>query len=272
MKRKPAFAGQFYPYNEKELRMAIAEYSPETEEKKEALGVLCPHAGYVFSGAVAGKVFAGINIPRVAVVLNPGHNYSEPPFALWADDAWETPLGEIPIHNELNSALADIPLVTTNNRVHVPEHSAEVVLPFLQYHRADISICVICVGSAGAPSRLTELGREIAAAIRNAGVDDALIVASSDMSHEQGPDALTTVNINDPLAVEKMERLDPEGLLRVCRENEITMCGVMPAAVMMESVRARGGSQGELLMRMTSADSPQGRGDYVVGYAGMIFS
>ena len=105
----------------------------------------------------------------------------------------------------------------------------------------------------------------------SSGERNALVVASSDMSHEDGPGALKIVNEHDPLAIAEMERLDPAGLVRVCSSEGITMCGVLPAAAMMASVRARGGSEGVLVHRATSADSPHGRGTYVVGYAGMIF-
>ncbi len=272
MIRKPAVAGQFYPEDGKKLRAAIAGFSPDVAKKKPALGVLCPHAGYVFSGPVAAEVFAGIEVPPVAVILNPSHNYHDPPFALWEGRGWETPLGEVPIHRELNAGLASLAQVTKANRVHEGEHAAEVVLPFLQYHRPDVQIAVICVTAGASRLSLRELGRGIASSLGHAGADDALVIASSDMSHEQGRDALDTVNANDPPAIAQMERLDAEGLLRTCSEKGISMCGALPAVAMMESVRARGGEQGKLVRRATSADSPYGRGDYVVGYAGMIFT
>ena len=93
----------------------------------------------------------------------------------------------------------------------------------------------------------------------------------SDMSHEQGPDALQVVQKNDPKAIEKMEKVDPSGLIKTCRKQNITMCGVLPAAAMMQSVKERGGEKGILVHQASSADSPYGRGNYVVGYAGMYF-
>jgi hypothetical protein len=118
---------------------------------------------------------------------------------------------------------------------------------------------------------LKELGASLADVLARTGETDALIVASSDMSHESGSAALEIVNRNDPLAIAQMEALNPEGLYRVCREKPITMCGVLPAVVMMAAVAARGARQGILVARATSADSPLGGGSYVVGYAGMVF-
>ncbi len=271
MARKPAVAGQFYPAGANELRSAIEQYTPASERREKALGALSPHAGYVFCGPTAGAVFGRIEVPPTIVLLNPSHNYYTPPCALWTGGPWETPLGRVELHEELCDALAELPAVTPDDRPHLPEHSGEVVLPFIQYFCPEVRIAVICVTPSAEVQQLRELGEGIADALESCGEQDALVVASSDMSHEQGPRALQVVNEHDPLAIEQMERLDPEGLVRVCRQNNITMCGVLPAAAMMTSVRRRGGTKGELVHRATSADSPHGRGSYVVGYAGMVF-
>ena len=269
--RRPAVAGQFYPGGRGELERMLGEFAVEAPEKQNALGALSPHAGYVFCGAVAGKVFSSINVPGTIVLLNPSHYASSPPVALWTGGSWRTPLGEVELHEPLCSALAELPTVTPDDYPHTSEHSGEVVVPFFQYHRPDVKMAVLCVTVSATLSQLLELGRDIPKVLRQCGEDDALVVASSDMSHESGPMARQVVNRNDTKAIEKMEALDPEGLHKVCRAEGITMCGVLPAVAMMESVRARGGTRGVLLGRATSADSPYGSGSYVVGYAGMIF-
>ena len=121
-------------------------------------------------------------------------------------------------------------------------------------------------------SALKEVGVSAAEALVGCGEGDALVVASSDMSHESGAHALEVVNRNDRLAIAEMEKLDADGLYATVQRESITMCGVLPAVTMMASVAARGGSTGTLLGRATSADSPLGRGSYVVGYAGMCFA
>jgi len=272
MRREPAVAGQFYPAEAGRLRAMIAECTPQVAEPRQALGALVPHAGYVFSGPTAGAVLARLEVPATVVVLHPSHHYRSPACALWSGGSWQTPLGEAAIHRELTEALASLPMITLDDRPLLPEHSAEVVVPFLQYHRPDLRMAVICITGSATPQQLKDLGAGIAGALEQCGERDALVVASSDMSHEQGPNALQVVNRNDPLAIERMEALDPDGLIEVCRRRRITMCGVLPAAAMMACVRARGGTHGELVQRATSADSPHGRGNYVVGYAGMIFA
>jgi hypothetical protein len=269
--RQPAVAGQFYPLDAGRLRAAIEAYTPEVERKEAALGVLCPHAGYSFSGPVAGATFARVNVPDTVLLLNPSHSYSRPALALWTGGSWLTPLGEVPLHEDLTGGLAAHPLTVADDRPHLPEHSGEVLVPFLQYHNPDVRLAVVCVTAGASLEQLKDFGGSLPEVLRACGAEDALVVASSDMSHESGGAALEVVNRNDPLAIERMEALDPDGLHRVCRRGGITMCCVLPAVAMMASVAARGGSQGTLAARATSADSPMGGGSYVVGYAGMIF-
>ncbi|MFW6457747.1 MAG: AmmeMemoRadiSam system protein B [Planctomycetota bacterium] len=271
MIREPAVSGQFYPSDTSKLRAMIEDYTPATENKMEALGVLSPHAGYVFSGPTAGEVFGRVRIPDTVVVLNPSHQVRRPACALWTGGPWKTPLGEVELDDSLCDALAEVPAITPSNEPHQGEHAGEVVVPFLQYHNPDVKICVICVTTSAGMAETQDLGKGINDALEQCEINDGLVVASSDMSHERGSNALGVVNEHDPMAIEKMEELDPEGLIDTCRRNRITMCGVLPAAAMMESVKGRGGKTGELIDRTTSADSPQGAGNYVVGYAGMIF-
>ena len=187
----------------------VAECTPAVEERVKALGALAPHAGYVFSGATAGRVFASVEVPPALVLLCPSHHYHSPPCALWTGGAWETPLGEVPPHEELCAALSELPVVTPDDRPHLPEHSGEVVLPFVQYHRPDVRIAVICVTGSATMQQLTALGQGIHDAVEACTGGEALVVASSDMSHEGGPQALDVVKAHDPLAIRQMERLDP---------------------------------------------------------------
>ena len=272
MSRRMAVAGQFYPADARRLRSTIQSATPSLEgEPTAALGALCPHAGYPFSGGVAAGLFARVRVPDAVLLLTPSHAYAQPAFALWSGGAWETPLGSIALHEGLTDALSRHPHVTPADEPHLPEHSGEVVLPFLQYHNPDVRIAVVCVTASARLPQLKEVGTFAATALADLGEGDALVVASSDMSHERGAHALEVVRRNDALAIAEMEKLDADGLYSVCRLESITMCGVLPAAVMMASVAARGGTEGTLVERATSADSPLGGGDYVVGYAGMRF-
>jgi len=212
-----------------------------------------------------------VRVPDTVLLLTPSHAFSQPAFALWTGGGWETPLGSVAIHEALTEALARHPGIIPADEPHIPEHSGEVVLPFLQYHNPGVRIAVVCVTVSARLPALKEVGAYAAGVLAELGEDDALIVASSDMSHEHGRHAREVVRRNDAVAIERMVALDPDGLYSVCRLEGITMCGVLPAAAMMSGVAARGGTRGELLGRATSADSPLGGGDYVVGYAGLRF-
>ena len=271
MARQPVVAGQFYPADAARLRSAIRSYTPEAAEAAPALGVLSPHAGYTFSGPVAGRTFAKVAVPDTVLLLTPSHSFDRPALALWTGGAWGTPLGEAAMHEALTEALAFHPLTVADDRPHLPEHSGEVVVPFLQYHNPQVRLAVICVTATATREQLKQLGASLPGLLADCGAQDALIVASSDMSHESGFRALEVVNRNDALAIEQMEALDADGLYEVCRSEGITMCGVLPATAMLAAVVARGATEGRLAARATSADSPMGGGSYVVGYAGMIF-
>ncbi len=271
MARKPVVDGQFYPAGGDRLRSSIESFTPEGEKKEPALGLLSPHAGYTFSGGVAGATFAKVVVPDTVLLLTPSHSYAQPAFALWTGGEWETPLGVTAMHQELTSALADLPGVDCDDRPHLPEHSGEVVLPFIQYHNLDARLVAVCVTAAAGLEKLKQFGTALAETLDECGEDDALIVTSSDMSHESGASALQRVNDQDPVAIDRMKALDAEGLYTACRRDNITMCGVLPAVAMLTAVSARGGTEGILVARATSADSPQGGGSYVVGYAGMLF-
>lgn len=270
MKRNAAVAGRFYPGTAGEIREMLAGMVEEAPEKRRVFGALVPHAGYVFSGPTAGKVFGAIKVPDRVILLHPSHNYDYPPCALWPGGSWETPLGEVAVDAELTEAIGRIPGVIADEKAHLPEHSGEVIVPFVQYVRPEARMAFVCITRSCQYEGLKRLGEGLAKIVQDAG-EPVLIVASSDMSHEGGRGALEKVRAHDPMAIERMETLDAQGLLKECLRVPITMCGVRPAAAMIEAAKVLGATRGELLMRATSADSPYGRGDYVVGYAGMIF-
>lgn len=272
MARNPVVHGRFYPAEPHGLKAMVEEFVSQAElPRAPAKGLLCPHAGYVFSGGVAGKTFGAVEVPDTVLVLSPSHNYDRPPLALWTGGDWLTPLGRVPMHEELTRALETIDGVTAEDRVHGPEHSGEVMMPFIQVCNPQARIAVICVTATAGQEALKAFGQALPDALREAGADDALVVASSDMSHEQGKGALDVVNEHDALVLEQMEAFSPEGVYDACKEHHVTMCGRLPAVAMMYSALARGASEAIHTGRATSADSPYGRGDYIVGYTGMVF-
>jgi hypothetical protein len=267
MQRQPVVAGQFYPGSFQQLELLLASLVPENRSRKRVLGIISPHAGYVYSGAIAGKLFAQIEIPPTVLIIGPNHTGAGAPAALYPDGEWLTPLGTVLINSRLNTLLKQhVSQIQTDRAAHQNEHSLEVQLPFIQYLRPDVSISAICLGY-GKYEILSDIGRGIAAAIREYG-EDILIVASSDMTHYESADS---VRRKDGVALEKVLAFDAKGLLEVCRSQHITMCGVSPSAVMLTAARELGASTADVVAYGNSGDV-SGDKQQVVGYAAVIVS
>lgn len=262
MQRQPAVAGQFYAGSSKKLRSDLAAMIPEARGTKKVAGIIAPHAGYVYSGAIAGAVYASIDIPATVLILGPNHHGAGAGAALYPDGEWLTPLGTVTINSRLNSLLQQhVPFVQSDTVAHEFEHSLEVQVPFIQYLRPDVTICAVCLGHGGFDS-VRKIGEGIAAAIRAYG-EDVLIVASSDMTHYESAE---TARRKDDQALKQVMGFDPQGLLQVCRSEQITMCGVVPAAVMLVAAGKLGATQAELVAYGTSGDVT-GDNSQVVAYA-----
>ena len=265
MKRKAFVAGQFYPGDEERLRRTIIEMSGPPAAPKKALAVVSPHAGYVYSGTVAGAVFSSAAIPGTVVILGPGHRDIGSIFAIQDRGSWLTPLGESPIEAHLASQIMKrCALVEVDEQAHLWEHSLEVQLPFIQFHRKDAAIVPICVSHAAGYGQLETLGRALAEAIRDSG-RETLIVASTDMSHYVSQ---KTAEKKDMLAIRKILDLDPAGLFKTVTEERISMCGYQPTSAALVAAIGLGASGAELVRYRTSGETT---GDYaqVVGYAGI---
>jgi AmmeMemoRadiSam system protein B len=262
MEREPAVAGRFYPAGRERLASEVQRLlSRAAGAPAAALGVLVPHAGYVYSGGVAGATWARVEVPSRAIVLCPNHTGLGRPVALWPEGSWRTPLGSVPVDGDLARALARSPLVEPDVAAHRFEHALEVQLPFLKARREDVAIAPLCLGPLDV-DECRELGRAVADAARSG----ALVVASSDMSHYLPADE---AGRRDRRALDRVLALDPEGLLATCRREEITMCGVVPATVMLFAARELGATRAELT---GYAHSGEVNGDHsrVVGYAGVL--
>jgi AmmeMemoRadiSam system protein B len=262
MQRQPAVAGQFYAGNSTQLRNDLAALIPEAHDRRKVTGIIAPHAGYIYSGAIAGKVYASIEIPATVLILGPNHHGAGAGAALYPDGEWLTPLGSISINSRLNSLLQQhVPYIRSDTVAHKLEHSLEVQVPFIQYLRPDATISAICLGH-GDYGSIRHIGEGVAAAIRDYGAD-VLIVASSDMTHYE---SVESARRKDELALERVLGFDPQGLLRICRSEGITMCGVVPAAVMLVAAGELDATQAELVAYGTSGDVT-GDNRQVVAYA-----
>jgi AmmeMemoRadiSam system protein B len=262
MLRQPAVAGQFYPGNSEQLRRELAQCIPMKSDRHKAFGIISPHAGYVYSGAIAGQVYAAIDLPDTVLILGPNHRGVGAAVALYPEGEWLTPLGIVPVNPRLNFLLEQhVPFVTPDYLAHQNEHSLEVQVPFLQYLRPDVSISAICLGHRYFDA-VIRIGEGIAEAIKAFG-SNVLIVASSDMTHYESAGAAQQ---KDALALERVMAFDPQGLLKVCRDQNISMCGALPSAVMLVAARALGATSAELVCYGTSGDV-SGDNRQVVGYA-----
>jgi AmmeMemoRadiSam system protein B len=263
MDREPAVAGRFYTDEPRALAREVDSFLTVKERPVPARGIVAPHAGYVYSGAIAGSVYARVAIPAQVVVIGPNHTGLGRSAALWPPGgSWRTPLGRVPVSAELTGALAAAPGIELDRAAHAREHSLEVHLPFLQRLRPDVEIAALCLGPLDV-GECEAVGKAVAAAARAAG---ALVVASSDMSHYIPADVARE---KDRLAIDRILALDAEGLFRTVRRERISMCGVVPATAMLFAARELGAARAELVAYGNSGDV-SGDDDQVVGYAALL--
>jgi AmmeMemoRadiSam system protein B len=263
--RHTAVAGRFYPKDRATLQKDVRSYLSHQGAPVPALGCVAPHAGYIYSGAVAGAVFASVDLPRRIIVLCPNHTGKGRPLAIMSSGAWETPLGAAPVDSALAGALMKrFPLLTEDEAAHRGEHAIEVELPFLQALRLDFTFVPIALGT-GQFDILEKLGEAVAETVR-AENEPILIVASSDMNHYEN-DAVT--RMKDHKAIERILALDARGLFDVVTREDISMCGFGPAIVMLTASKRLGATSAELIRYATSGDVSGDR-EMVVGYAGVV--
>jgi MEMO1 family protein len=273
--RTPAVAGRFYPGRAEELLREVREYTspgktPVETGRIAAIGCVAPHAGYIYSGGVAGAVYSRLEIPEHCVILCPNHTGKGRPLAVMANTTWQTPLGEIAADAELGTCLLDrFPALQEDSAAHRGEHAIEVQLPFLQARRPEVHIVPIVVGTSDF-EMLRGLGEALADVISDRQGEDrrdkVLIIASSDMNHYES-DAVTRVK--DHKAIERVLAMDARGLWEVVLNEDISMCGFGPTIVMLTAAKLLGATSATLVKYATSGEVS---GDYesVVGYAGII--
>jgi AmmeMemoRadiSam system protein B len=269
--RRPAVAGRFYPAKPEALTRELDRYlaadPPRPEKMPAALGCIVPHAGYMYSGHVAGAVFERLPARATYIILCPNHTGRGAPLAMMSKGEWLTPLGSISIDADLAASLQhSCHLLMEDAKAHQDEHAIEVELPFLQRQVGAFTFVPIAIG-VSRYAALEALGHGIAQALRNS-PGRVLIVASSDMNHYE-PDDVTRVK--DRKAIDQILALDAAGLYEVIRREEISMCGYGPAVAMLTAAKDLGASHAELVRYATSADT-SGDLSAVVGYAGMVIS
>jgi AmmeMemoRadiSam system protein B len=265
MVRRAVVAGQFYNGTKESLKEQVKKYINEKVKKEEVMGVLTPHAGFMYSGEVAGAVYSRIIFPETFVILGPNHTGAGHPCAILTKGSWQTPLGEVEIDSDLAcKILANSKSLKEDERAHSYEHSIEVQLPFLQYLGKDFKFVPICLSHLDLET-CRDIGKAIANAIKER-EKKVVIIASSDLTHYEPQEA---ANRKDKMALDAVIKLDPEELVSKVEELRISMCGVIPTTIMLMASKVLGAKKGELVKYMTSGDVI---GDYrqVVGYGGTL--
>jgi len=263
--RHPAVAGRFYPRERARLAADLRSYLPAGAAAAPAMGCIAPHAGYVYSGAVAGAVYAAIDVPLRCIVLCPNHTGVGFPLSIMSSGTWETPLGTAEIDSALAQALkAQFPMLTEDTSAHRAEHAIELQLPFLQVRNPRVVFVPIALGT-GQYETLEALGNAVAAVVESQ-PEPVLMVASSDMNHYEND---RTTRAKDQKAIERILALDARGLFDVVMRHDISMCGFGPAVAMLTAAKKLGAASAELIRYATSGDV-SGERNMVVGYAGVV--
>jgi hypothetical protein len=286
--RRPAVAGTFYRGDPRALRVEIEdcfthELGPgavpvvDPDGPHRIRGVVCPHAGFQYSGAAAAWSYSDLardGRPDVVVLLGPNHTGLGQAIAVSSAGAWNTPLGDVPVDAALRARLlASVPGAKADDSAHRFEHSLEVQLPFLQYlFGRQVTILPITLRSVSASAaacaetlRLGALAQALAEALHDR---RALIIASNDMTHFEAHDVAAE---KDHAVLEKALALDAAQMLRTVDARQVSMCGVLAVATMIQAAALMGAREGRLLKYYTSGDITGDKRE-VVGYAALRFA
>jgi len=241
MVRQPAVAGMFYPGEAQTLRRQVETLLPHGDSLAGVIGIVAPHAGYLYSGECAGKAWSGLYPDDTVVVLGVNHRGTGAPLAVDDHEAWLTPLGEVRVDLELaRNLVSEAPQFAMDGRAGLLEHSLEVQVPFVQVAAPDAAILPIVIGAVDEDT-LMEAGRMLARVIQSQR-PGALLVASTDMSHYISAAAAERL---DRQAINRILALDPVGLLQVVISKRISMCGVAPTVLALAAARHMGASRVE---------------------------
>jgi AmmeMemoRadiSam system protein B len=278
-------AGTFYPGNPATLRGTVAEMTQSAAAAEHALAILVPHAGYAYSGRVAGETYASVVVPRLVCLLATNHTGAGPAFSVWPGGRWLSPAGDIPVDETLTRSVLDgCPGAMPDEDAEMNEHSAEVQVPFLLARNPDACLAVVTISYHRMPERerlprLRAFGEGLGRVAKAAG-EPVLCVASSDMSHvgasfsqdpPAGETAETFARAQDRAALDRYLALDVEGFHRVVRDRGVTMCGWAPALVALVAALVQEAAKARLVRYATSAEV-SGDTSHVVGYAGAMIA
>lgn len=261
MIRKPLYAGTWYP-NE---RKKIEEYLQKVEKKEKVIACICPHAGWMYSGKTAGKVYSRIKPAETYILLGPNHTGVGENVSVYPDGSWETPIGKLEINSELvNELVRNSEFIQKDYKAHSREHSLEVQTPFIALLNPKSKIVPITIKSEDL-AVCQDLARTITEVLKEQ-KNYIVLIASTDMTHYEPQEYAKK---QDQAAIDEILKLDAEGLYRTVQRRGISMCGYIPTTIVIMASKLLGAKTAELVEYTTSGDIT---GDYssVVGYAGLI--
>ncbi len=261
MYRKEAVAGHFYPDNPGTLADFIDKHRSRDGTIKAKAAVV-PHAGYLFSGALAVKTLSKAEIPDTVLIIGPNHTGFGEDISLFDKGVWRTPLGDVTVEEKISSKLAGTGFFKPDYLAHAREYSIEVLLPILRHLNPAMKIVPVAVAGMGYPA-MEKVAAALAEAVKG---EDLLIVVSADLNHHD--DAVTGA-VKDKKAINCMLELDGKSLYDTVINERITTCGLYSAVIGLSAAKALGAQKGLLIDYTHSGMVTKDHSD-VVGYAGIV--
>jgi len=272
--RMPAAMG-FYPFNRDELKEQVSSFLKAEKKIENPMGVIVPHAGYIYSGSVAGKTLKSAETDkRIFMIFGPNHTGFGIPVAM-SDEDWRTPMGTVKVEKGVIEKLEQAILI--DNTAHQYEHSLEVQLPFLQVLYNNFSIVPICLQQLSF-TEINELADRIFQAVD---CKKIFFIASSDFMHFGPMYGYVPVQGNIEEKLKWVKEKDNEAIALICKlkaeefysyvtENRYTICGFVPITLLILLLKKIGAKKGELIDYKTSYEVS--KSDSFVTYAGIVIS
>jgi AmmeMemoRadiSam system protein B len=278
MIRLPAVAGRFYSASENGLREEIARAVPDQRTPTRAVAAIVPHAGLMYSGRVAGAVYADLLLPPTVILIGPNHTGKGPPISIFPEGRWAIPGAEVTVDRECTvELLRRFPSAQADTSAHQFEHCLELQLPFLVYGtpRAaqmphGVKIVAVVLGTTD-PDVCRRFGAALADVITASAGDrgpGTMLIASTDMNHYESEER---TRHKDSFAIEAIESLASDALLHRTQADQISMCGLGAVLTVLAAARSLGAIEASLKRYATSADAGGDR-ERVVGYAGFVIA
>ena len=270
--RRPAVAGAFYAASQDSLRKQIIDSFnhrlgpgrlPDKQIEQDILSVVCPHAGYMFSGPSAAHCYLALGeqmSPETVVVIGPNHTGWGTPVSVMREGVWETPLGQVTIDSELADKIIELSATARGDEsAFIREHSVEVQLPFLQFIYPDFKFVPICMGYQDLETSV-ELGKALFEASKG---KEIIVIASSDLTHQESK---TSANTKDRYVLNAIQEMDEKKLQESVKKHRISTCGYGTISAALVYSKLKGATKAEVLSYYTSGDII-GDNSAVVGYA-----